>query len=257
MRRSAARALLGACLVACLGMAGIVPPPVHAEPALPGGFQDTVVFDGLEQPTTFRFSPDGRVFVAEKAGRIKLYDSFEDQTPEVFADLRTQVYDNGDRGLLGLALDPGFPGTPYVYALYTYDHILGEEAEAPRWGLPETTGDPCPEPKGADACLVSGRLVRLTAEGDHALEEGGDPLEHVLAEDWCQQFSSHSVGDLEFGPEGALYASGGEGASFTSADYGSSAPRRTPAAIRQAGSGRRWNRRTPKVARSAPRTSTI
>ena len=45
--------------------------------------------------------------------------------------------------------------------------------------------------------------------------------EHVLIEDWCQQFPSHSVGSPEFGPEGALYASGGEGASFTAtADYG-------------------------------------
>ena len=39
--------------------------------------------------------------------------------------------------------------------------------------------------------------------------------EDVLVEDWCQQFSSHSIGDLQFGPEGALYASGGEGASFS------------------------------------------
>ena len=39
-------------------------------------------------------------------------------------------------------------------------------------------------------------------------------------EDWCQQYPSHSVGDLAFGPDGALYASGGDGASFDFADYG-------------------------------------
>ena len=46
--------------------------------------------------------------------------------------------------------------------------------------------------------------------------------ENVLIEDWCQQFSSHSLGSLIFGPEGALYVSGGEGASFKSGspDYG-------------------------------------
>src|SRR5688500_15965092 len=44
--------------------------------------------------------------------------------------------------------------------------------------------------------------------------------EQVLIEDWCQQYGSHSVGDLAFGADGALYVSGGEGASFTFADYG-------------------------------------
>jgi glucose/arabinose dehydrogenase len=214
----AASAVLLACalLPASAGTAG-------AEPALPPGFQDTIAFDDLEQPTTFRFAPDGRVFVAGKAGQIEVYDDFEDTTPTLFADLRTYVYDHGDRGLLGLALDPEFTtGRPYVYALYTYDHVLGDSDPAPKWGTAETSGDSCPDTKGADDCLVSGRLVRLTAAGggNQAEEAAGEPLQDVLAEDWCQQFSSHSVGDLRFGPEGALYASGGDGASFTGADYG-------------------------------------
>jgi len=44
--------------------------------------------------------------------------------------------------------------------------------------------------------------------------------EEVLIEDWCQQFPSHSIGDLRFGPDGALYVSGGEGANFNTEDYG-------------------------------------
>lgn len=192
-----------------------------AEPALPEGFQDSVAIGNLEQPTNFRFAPDGRVFVAEKPGRILVFENLEDTTPEVFADLRTDVYETGDRGLLGIALDPKFEeGRPYVYALYTYDHILGDPEPPPKWGKPKTTGDPCPDENGGDACLVSGRLVRLKAVGNHAEESGGEPVQKILAEDWCQQFSSHSIGDLQFGPEGALYVSGGDGASFTSADYG-------------------------------------
>jgi len=196
--------------------------PASAEPSLPAGFQDELVLDGLSQPTTFRFAPDGSVFVAQKTGEIIVFDEgLGDTTPETFADLRTYVYDTGDRGLLGLALDPEFDeGRPYVYALYTYDHIFGDPDPAPKWGTPGTSGDPCPDTNGGDACLVSGRLVRLTADGDQAEGPVGDPTQQVLAEGWCQQFSSHSVGDLEFGPEGALYASGGDGASFFGYDYG-------------------------------------
>jgi glucose/arabinose dehydrogenase len=218
--RAVAALVTFACAAATLSTIAV--PPVAAEPALPEGFQDAVVFGGLNEPTTFRFAPDGRVFVAEKAGKILVYENLQDASPEVFADLRTYAYDRGDRGLLGLALDPEFPTKPYVYALYTYDHILGDPEPPPRWGTKNQSGDPCPEPNGADDCLVSGRLVRLTAEngGNHAEESAGEILQAVLAEGWCQQFSSHSVGDLQFGPEGALYVSGGEGASFLGADFG-------------------------------------
>lgn len=200
-----------------------------ADPALPPGYQDEVVFEGLEQPTNFRFAPEGkRIFVAEKAGVIKVYDDLEDTNPEVFADLRGDVYDFGDRGLLGLALDPEFEsGRPYVYALYTWDHVLGQpwNPADPEYGIPGESGDPgCPSQNSSASCLVSGRLVRLTEDPlnpNHALEEGGRPQEEELLGGWCQQFSSHSIGDLQFGPEGALYVSGGDGAAYESIpDYG-------------------------------------
>jgi glucose/arabinose dehydrogenase len=209
--------------VACAALTCLLLSAAGAAPALgsdlPSGFADTPVFTGLEEPTAVRFATDGRIFVAEKEGRLLVYDGSGDESPTAFADLRAQVYDNGDRGLLGLALDPGFPASPYVYAFYTFDHVIGEDAPGayPRWGQPPAyAGDPCPRPNNADvdACPVSGRIVRLTASGDHAVGE------KVLVEDWCQQTSSHSIGDLQFGPEGALFASGGEGASFISSDYG-------------------------------------
>ena len=212
-------------LVALVALA--VPAQAAAEPALLPGFQDEVVFEGLEQPTNFRFAPDGRVFVAEKPGRIKVFDSLADTTPTVFADLRMDVYDNGDRGLLGLALDPDFATNGRVYALYTWDHVLGTpwDPEDPEYGDPGVSGDAnCPDQNSSSSCLVSGRLVALEEDsGDpgHAVMEGGLPKEEPLLEGWCQQFSSHSVGELQFGPEGALYVSGGDGAAYESiADWG-------------------------------------
>jgi glucose/arabinose dehydrogenase len=88
---------------------------------LPANFQESVVFSGLDRPTAVRFASDGRVFVAEKRGLIKVFDNLSDTTPTVFADLRTNTHDFWDRGMLGLALDPNFPTAPYVYVSYTYD----------------------------------------------------------------------------------------------------------------------------------------
>ena len=89
--------------------------------ALPEGFRDRIVWSNLTYPTVMQFSPDGRVFVGEKSGIVKVFDGLNDPTPTVFADLSPNVHDYGDRGLLGLALDPAFPTTPYVYVLYTLD----------------------------------------------------------------------------------------------------------------------------------------
>lgn len=221
-RLSAGVAGLLAALAVLLGLSAA---PATAV-TLPAGFQDTVALSGLKEPTAFRFSPDGRIFVAEKRGRIVVFDDLQDTTPTEFADIRDRVYDYGDRGLLGLALDPDFPAQPIVYALYTFDHVLGEDPAGffPRWGEPPNfEGDSACAGKApaVDACPVSGRLVRLVADGNRAYEEGGEIVEDpLIAEAWCQQASSHSVGDLEFGPEGALFVSGGEGAVASTADYG-------------------------------------
>jgi glucose/arabinose dehydrogenase len=181
----------------------------------PIGFSEQTVFSGLTNPTAIRFASDGRVFVAEKSGLIKVFDSLSDPQADLFADLRTQVHNFWDRGLLGLALDPSFPDKPYVYVLYTHDAAIG--GTAPRWGTPGATSDGCPTPPGAtaDGCVVSGRLSRLTASGNSMIG-----TEQVLIEDWCQQYPSHSIGSLDFGPDGALYVTGGDGASFNFADYG-------------------------------------
>ena len=165
-----------------------------------------MVFTGLTSPTNLEFAPDGRVFVAEKRGIVKVFDSVTDTTPTQFADLRTNVHDFWDRGLLGLALHPQFPTEPYVYVLYTYDAPLG--------GTAPVFGDACGDPTG-NGCVVSGRLSRLQASGN--VMTG---VEEVLIHDWCQQFPSHSIGDLAFGADGALYVSGGDGASFNYVDHG-------------------------------------
>ncbi len=180
----------------------------NTPPHLPPGFQQSTVFRGLTQPVAVRFASDGRVFVAEQSGLILVFASITATTPTVFADLRPQVFDTIDTGLLGMALDPAFPSKPYVYVLYTLDAPIG--------GTPPVWNDSCPTPPDTDAdCLVSARLSRLQAAGDVMTGP-----EHVLVNDWCQQYDTHSVGSIVFGVDGALYASAGDGAGYTTLDYG-------------------------------------
>jgi glucose/arabinose dehydrogenase/PKD repeat protein len=214
-RRRAPSILLSLLLMFATGIvASAIPSPAQAA-TLPTGFQEFTVISGLTNPTVVRFANDGRIFVAEKRGVIKVFDSLTDPTPDIFADLNADVYNFWDRGLLGMALAPNFPADPYVYVLYTYDHQLG--SAAPRWGTPGVYSDPCPTPPGAtaDGCVVSARLSRLQAAGNAMTGS-----EQVLVEDWCQQYPSHSIGTVEFGQDGKLYASGGDGASFNFVDYG-------------------------------------
>jgi len=211
---------LGVALALLLTLAGIGPAPARAAATLAPGFQESVVFSGLTQPTAVRFAPNGQVFVAEKSGLLHVYDDLNDSTRQQVIDLRAVVHNFWDRGLLGLAIDPGYPANPYVYVLYAHD--VWPDLSGPRWGTGganPSTSDPCPNPPGAndDGCVVFGRLSRVLID----IPSMTGTEEVLLEGNWCQQYPSHSIGDLAFGAnDGYLYVSAGDGASFTFADIG-------------------------------------
>jgi len=140
--------VLGAALAAQGGSS------LAAASTLPTGFRDDVVLSGLTNPTVLQFAPDGRIFVGQKNGVIKVFQSLTDRSPVTVADLSGEVDDYWDRGLLGMALPPDFATNPYIYVLYSYD--------APPGGTAPTWGDACPTPPGptTDGCVVSRRGCR-------------------------------------------------------------------------------------------------
>ena len=170
---------------ALLAPAGSPPPGPEDSQAstLPSGFDETTVFTGLTNPTVVRFAPDGRIFVAEKSGVIKEFDSVPDTTPTTVADLNSNVYNFWDRGLLGTGARPELPDEPYVYVLYTYDTSLGQPP-APEVGHAGHVLRPVPDAARSDDRRLRRQRAALP------LQASGEPSgsEQVLVEDWCQQF---------------------------------------------------------------------
>ena len=147
-RRRTLRAVGAAltCAVASIGLASTSPVPADAAPV--ADFLLETRASGFTVPTDLAFAPNGLLFVAEKSGLLKVVNTAGVTT--VFADLRTQVNDTGERGLLGIVVHPNFvSGSPYVYALHTYDP-------------PEAATAVGNAARDGDGQRVS-RLVRLTA----------------------------------------------------------------------------------------------
>src|SRR5262245_7261788 len=140
---------------------------------LPSGFVEQILTQDLASPTAAAVAPDGRIFVAEQAGAIRVVKAGV-LLPEPFAVLAADG--KNERGLLGITLHPDFPHTPFVYVYYS---ALG---------------------------LGANRLSRFQAAGDVAL-----PDEEVLAELPSYLGSDiHMGGALHFGPAGMLYVATGD-----------------------------------------------
>lgn len=147
--------------------------------ALPAGFHETVAFSGLSQPTAMAFAPDGRLFILEKCGRIRLSLKGKLQTAP-WASIRTDC--SGERGLLGIALDPNFIQNRYLYVHYTVP------ASPPFNRVARLTADPANQnvaQTGSFKPLMD--LNRLSA-------------------------TNHNGGEIQFGPDRRLYIGVGENA---------------------------------------------
>lgn len=224
-------ALTGALLAGSPAPATPGPVALHHDgpPALPGGFTDKVAIGGLSEPTAVAFAPDGTAFIALKSGEIKSFDydvgtrTYEPFAQHsIFADLSPAVHNYWDRGLTGIEVDPQFPTRPYIYVNYALNRDP-RNGNQPAWTTGNQQYDGCPAgaalgPPAVAGCLVDIRVSRLTA----AMGPQGWVMteEKPLVQGACMQFPSHASGDVAIGPDGFLYASAGDGASFDFADHG-------------------------------------
>src|SRR4051794_9707082 len=112
MQKALARGAVVA-LVASLTI-GVAASPARAA-TLPSGFSETII-SGLSGPTAMDFAPDGRIFVAEKNGKVRVIEGGK-LLPTPFVTLTVDTA--GERGLIGMTLAPSFPITNRVYVHYT------------------------------------------------------------------------------------------------------------------------------------------
>lgn len=205
-----------ALLVALIAVTAPLDAPAAESVTVPPGYRLDAPIEDVRQPTAIAFAPDGSVFVAERNGRVKVFDGVDDPSADLVLDITAEVHATHDRGLLGMALDPDYPANPYLYLSYPYDAPPGGIAPVHEQG-PDGDDNCVLVATGEEDCLASGRVSRFQLDPTTGLAVAGG---QTLVAGWCQQVTAHSMGDLKFDPEGALLVSGGDGAVFATPDYG-------------------------------------
>ncbi|HXQ70707.1 MAG TPA: PQQ-dependent sugar dehydrogenase [Pyrinomonadaceae bacterium] len=149
---------------------------------VPAGFTDAVVASGLNVPTAMALAPDGRIFVCQQGGALRVIKNGA-LLPTPF--LTVNVDSQGERGLLGVAFDPNFVSNQLVYVYYT-----------------------------ATTPTIHNRISRFTASGDVALA-GSETI--ILDLPNLSGATNHNGGAIHFGPDGLLYVAVGDNANGTNA----------------------------------------
>src|ERR1051325_4361524 len=148
---------------------------------VPAGFTDSLVANGLTNPTAMALAPDGRIFVCEQRGTLRVIkNGVLLSTPF----LTVTVDSAGERGLLGIAFDPNFVSNQLVYVYYT-----------------------APTP-------AHNRVSRFPANGDVAVA-GSETILMELPN--LSTATNHNAGAIHFGPDGDLYVATGDNANGNNA----------------------------------------
>jgi len=151
---------------------------------VPPGFSDSVVAT-VAAPTALTWTPDGRMVITSKPGRVVV--RHEDGTRTTALDISARVCGDHERGLVGVAVDPAFAANGYVYLYYTHK-VRG------------SCGGAGPFPANRVSRFVLGADDTIAPSSEKVL------LDHIVSPE-----GHHIAGDLEFGTDGFLYVSVGDG----------------------------------------------
>lgn len=171
------RTLMLACIAFAAAAHAAEPLPRAGERfagAIRPGFTETVIADSLDSPVSMAIAPDGRVFVCEQPGRLRVIRNGK-LLKRPFVTVPTKAVE--EEGLLSVAFDPDFARTHWVYVTYTSYTPTRHNV-----------------------------IARFTASGDTALAGS----EYVVYEFDTHGAHQHVGGAMRFGRDGLLYATSGE-----------------------------------------------
>jgi PKD repeat protein/glucose/arabinose dehydrogenase len=175
---------------------------------LPAGFAEETLGAGLTAPVGAATAPDGRIFVAEKGGRVRVITPDRLTLAAPLLDISGRVNSYHDRGLLGIAVDRDFATNGYLYLLYTYDVA----------------------PLTADSSTATvAQLLRVTVSANNTASNetvllgsytsGACPTASNTLDCLPSNGASHSIGTVRVDPsDGTLWVGLGDSSSFTQVD---------------------------------------
>ena len=183
------RLALVAVVMALAGLPLVLPTAAPAA-ALPAGFSNVLVTDGVERPTALAFTPAGRMLITSQLGKLFVIPAGQTDPVEALDITARVCFGNTERGLLGVAVDPDFgqddQGVIYLY--YTFNKH----------------GNDCPT-SGSETPV--NRVARFEFDGN-TVSPGS---EQVLIDNIPSPIGRHNGGDVQFGKDGNLYVSVGDG----------------------------------------------
>jgi len=187
MPRALTRRLRAAALALAF-CAGWVPLPAPAQ-MLPPGFSATLLH-AVAAPTALAQTPDGRILITQQTGALRVAQGGMLLATPALTLGAAVLCSNSERGLLGVAVDPQFALNRFIYLFYTYRRPSPGDCSA------NTTNSPV------------NRVSRFVLQADNAVAPGS---ETVLIDNVPSPNGNHNAGDLQFGKDGFLYVSTGDG----------------------------------------------
>jgi glucose/arabinose dehydrogenase/PKD repeat protein len=177
----------------------VVAAPSAGAATVPPGFEDVTIASGLNFPTAVTYAPDGRIFVAEQPGRVRVILADGTLRAQPLLEISDHVNSYKDRGLIGIAADADFATNGYLYLSYTHEtnpsnpsgpktaRLTRVTVSPSNTVSPETvllgsvSTVPCPSPSNSNDCIPS-------------------------------EFGTHSIGGVRADPDGTIWLSSGDGA---------------------------------------------